>query len=255
MKDLQGAHILVTRPAHQAENLCRLIERCGGVAVRFPALRIEAVQDCNKIQNLLSKPKAFQWLIFMSANAVNFALKAIDGKIALFEQAKIAAIGKATAQALAESGIPPDVVPGEGFTSETLAAELGPLVRKGQRALIVRGQNGRTALAETLQAHGVTVDYADVYRRLPPRTDPAPVAALLAANRLRFITVTSGEALENLVRLLPETSSPALLAVPLITVSARIKAMAARLGFSRITVAEPGDSALVAAILLLLHGE
>jgi uroporphyrinogen-III synthase len=252
---LHGAYILVTRPAHQAENLCRLIEDYGGIAIRFPTLEIEAAYDCNQIQKLLSKPEAFQWVIFMSANAVNFVLKAIGGTIELIKRAKIAAIGKATAQALSNAGLTPDLVPAEGFTSEALWAELKPLLHVGRRVLIIRGQNGRTELEDVLQAHGVKVDYAEVYRRALPLIDPAPIAALLAANRLQCITITSGEAVENLVRLIPVEVVPALLAVPLVTISARIKAIAAQLGFSRITITEPGDSALIAAILLLLHGE
>ena len=43
--DLHSLGVLVTRPAHQADSLCRLIERYGGVAIRCPALLISEPQD------------------------------------------------------------------------------------------------------------------------------------------------------------------------------------------------------------------
>ncbi|MGZ5058681.1 MAG: uroporphyrinogen-III synthase, partial [Methylobacter sp.] len=73
---LSGVRVLVTRPEHQAENLSRLIEERGGVAVRFPALAIIPQDDVGGIRSTLANPDKFEWIIFISANAVNFALKA-----------------------------------------------------------------------------------------------------------------------------------------------------------------------------------
>ena len=38
MSRLTGIGVLVTRPEHQANHLCQLIEAEGGAAVRYPAL-------------------------------------------------------------------------------------------------------------------------------------------------------------------------------------------------------------------------
>jgi uroporphyrinogen-III synthase len=94
LNHLKGARILVTRPAHQSEKLCRLLVQCGGTPIRLPALEIIAADNRGHIQAVLAHLKQFQWLVFISANAVNFALKAINGKIDQFANARIAAIGR-----------------------------------------------------------------------------------------------------------------------------------------------------------------
>ena len=100
MRLLNGAHVLVTRPAHQAENLSRLIEERRGVAVRFPTLAIVAMEDSRAIQKTLAHLDRYQWLVFISANAVTMHSYYSDGvKMEKFKPVRIAAIGKATAQA------------------------------------------------------------------------------------------------------------------------------------------------------------
>ena len=42
---LHGLSILVTRPAHQADALCELIETAHGRPIRFPAMEIVAAED------------------------------------------------------------------------------------------------------------------------------------------------------------------------------------------------------------------
>lgn len=86
-------------------------------------------------------------------------------------------------------------MPSEGADSEALLAlpELGAV--RGQRILIVRGEGGRTLLADTLAARGAQVDHAVVYRRLPL---PPDLAALRQSGAITFV-ITSSEALRVLV--------------------------------------------------------
>lgn len=249
MTGLNGARVLVTRPAHQAENLCRLIEEQGGIAVRFPTL---AIADCDNrlaIQKTLSGLDLFQWLIFISSNAVNFALKANDGKIPQFKARHIAAIGKATANALATAGIPVDLIPEQPYNSEALLAAPAMQTVQGQRILIVRGEGGRDELADTLRERGADVQYLNVYKRIIPSTNNAHVIALLEQRQLDVITATSGEVLQNLLIMLDVAHHQPLFSLPLIVVSDRIKQLATELGFKRIAVADsPSDEAILETV-------
>jgi uroporphyrinogen-III synthase len=144
IKLLNGAHVLVTRPAHQAENLSRLIEERGGVPIRFPTLAIVALDDSHTIQNKLVTPGSFQWIVFISANAVTMHCNYLDSdKMKHFKPARIAVIGKATAQALSMAGLPVDLVPESGYDSEALLAMPQMQQIEGQRCLIVRGKAGQ----------------------------------------------------------------------------------------------------------------
>ncbi|MBL1264429.1 uroporphyrinogen-III synthase [Methylomicrobium sp. RS1] len=256
MISLNGAHILVTRPQHQAYNLCRLIERQQGVAVAFPTLEIVAAADRVRIAQALANLHRFQWVVFISANAVNFALLANDGKIDQFRNTRIAAIGAATARALAAAGLTADLVPADGSDSRALLAMPALQQVSGQRILIVRGAGGLDTLREELVNRGANVDYLDVYRRTRPLADPAPVLDLLEQKGLGLIIVTSGEALKNLLIMLGEKGRNQALATPLIVVSGRIRQMAEDSGFERIYVTDsPSDTAILEKIITWATGE
>lgn len=253
---LNGSHILVTRPEHQAENLCRLIEEQGGIAVRFPTLEIVSKDDANEIKDTLSNLDKFQWVIFISVNAVNFALMANSGKIARTKSVRFAAVGQATAQALSMAGISVDLVPENGYNSEALLAMPQLYQVEGQKCLIVRGEGGREQLATTLRSRGADVDYLEVYKRIIPRIDNSPVVRLLARRSLDVIAVTSAEALQNLRLMLDEKNNKLLSLIPLVVVSDRIRCIAAEMGFNRIIVTDsPTDTAILETVITCVTGE
>ena len=255
-KVLSGVRVLVTRPEHQAENLSRLIEERGGIAVRFPALEIVAKDDADRIKDALENLDFFQWVIFISANAVNFALQANDGKIARTKSVRFAAVGQATAQTMRMAGLRVDLVPESGYNSEALLAMPQLQQVEGQRFLIVRGEGGREQLATTLRSRGAEVNYLEVYKRLIPRIDSSPVVELLAQQSLDIITVTSAEALQNLKLMLDEKNNKLLSLIPLVVVSDRIRRQAFEMGFNRVTVtSSPIDTAILETVITCVTGE
>ena len=249
MTVLNGVRVLVTRPAHQAENLCRLIEENGGIAVRLPALEIVAQGNLSVIQKTLANLDCFHWLIFVSANAVNFALKANDGKIERPKTLQLGAIGKATSKALATAGLSVDLMPLQNYNSEALLALPKMQAIQGQRVLIVRGEGGREELADTLRSRGADVHYLNVYKRIIPGTNNATVISMLEQNGLDIITATSGEVLQNLLIMLGANYHQQLFSLPLVVVSDRIRQLAVDMGFKRIAVtASPSDEAILETI-------
>jgi uroporphyrinogen-III synthase len=256
IRGLNGARVLVTRPAHQAENLSRLIQERGGEAVRFPVLDIVARGNIDEVQDALKNLDKFQWVVFISPNAVNFALKANNGKIGRLKTVRFAAVGRATAQALEAAGLTVEVVPEQGYTSEALLAMPQMQQIKGQSCLIVRGEGGREELANTLRSRGADVQYLEVYKRTIPSIDNSQVVQLLTQHRLDVITVTSGEALQNLLIMLGEKNHQLLLPIPMVVVSDRIGQLAARMGFKRIVVTEnPADTAILETVTIVCNGE
>ena len=252
---LKDKQILVTRPIHQAKNLIQLIEQHGGQAISFPTLEIVPVSELKTAQAKLENLKTYQWLIFISANAVNFAVAANNGKIRDFTQTKIAAVGKATAKALENQGITVDCVPEAGFNSEALLASATFQSVEKQKILIVRGIGGRELLAEELQKRGAKVDYCEVYQRQMPKTDNRAVVDLLNRQQLAILTATSVEALQNLKQML-EPHSVLLRSIPLVVISARIQKIAQDFGFKKVVVSSsPDDVAILNTLIMLTNGE
>jgi uroporphyrinogen-III synthase len=251
MNVLKGTRVLVTRPEHQAENLSRLIEEHGGIAIRFPTLDIIASDAVNEIQKILRNLNNYQWVVFISVNAVNFALKANGGKIDKLDPVRFAAIGQATTQALQTAGLTIDLAPEQGYTSEALLA-MPPLQQvKGQKVLIIRGQGGREELATELRSRGAKVHYLDVYQRAVPRKNGLHLDLMLAHDKIDVITITSGEALQNLQVMLDAENYKRLFALPLVVVSDRIRQIAVNMGFKRITVSSsPSDAEILKAVII-----
>ncbi|QPK62802.1 uroporphyrinogen-III synthase [Methylomonas sp. LL1] len=250
---LNGAQILVTRPAAQADTLCGLIQQQGGKALRFPTLEIRpAPVDDEAIENALGS----DWLIFTSTNAVDFALKALDGKMQRLQTARIAAVGPTTANALRQAGLSVACVPETEFTSEGLLAQVAMRQVDAKHITLVRGVGGREKLAETLRSRGATIGYLEVYCRQRPDIDNSPLIDQLRAGTLAATTITSGEALQNLLAMLDTASAALLRKLPLVVVSDRIGQQAQQLGFEHIAVSlQPTDAAILETLTTLLNGE
>jgi len=250
---LNGALVLVTRPEAQADNLCRLIEQQGGQALRFPTLEIRAAAVTPEA---IAKSLTRDWLIFTSTNAVDFALQAFDGKMAGLQSVRLAAVGQATANALRQAGLEVACVPANDFSSEGLLAESAMQQVAGLRFMIVRGVGGREKLAQTLRNRGAEVDYLEVYCRRRPETDNGVLVRRLRDGKLAACTITSGEALENLLAMLDQATLALLRRLPLIVVSDRIRQLATQLGFEKITISrQPTDAAILETLTTLLNGE
>ena len=71
--NLGGLSVLVTRPMHQADKLCALIEAAHGRPIRFPALEIVGPVDKTTTRDALLAARRCDLLIFVSTNAVDYA--------------------------------------------------------------------------------------------------------------------------------------------------------------------------------------
>lgn len=246
---LAGRGVLVTRPAHQADHLCRLIEAAGGRPIRFPVLEIRPPADPDGVAAELGRLADYDVAVFVSVNAVQAALAAM-GPRSWPSRVAIAAIGTATAQALTAQGLVVTHCPAAEFTSEALLALPALQGLAGRRVLILRGDGGRDQLRDTLRMRGAEVDYLEVYRRRLPDVDSAPLLDRWRSGEIDAAMVTSNESLRNLVTIVGTLGKPLLRATPLIVANARTAVLARELGISdrpRIA-ADATDAAMTAAL-------
>ncbi|WP_303903079.1 uroporphyrinogen-III synthase [Thiohalomonas denitrificans] len=240
--ELKGLRVLVTRPAHQAENLCRLIAAAGGEPVAYPTLAITAPRDPEAARQALARVSTYDIVVFISPNAATFAFELL--KKPLPQGPTVATVGKGTAAQLERLGRVADLI-AEGGDSEALLAMPQLDDVSGCRVLIIRGEQGRERLADGLRRRGAAVDYANVYRRSMPETMPD-----IDPTAVDVVTATSFEALANLERLIGIERNETLHVLPLAVFHPRIAEKARDSGFRGplVVAREPGDEALVAAI-------
>lgn len=250
-KRLTGRRILVTRPEAQAEGLARLIEAEGGKILRFPTVVIADPEETSAIKEIVRRLDAFQWAVFVSANAVERGLPWILSQHGMPADLKIAVVGQATAQALAAFGLRPRLCPVSGYNSEALLAMDELQCMQGNRVVIFRGKGGRELLSETLTARGAQVEYAEVYRRcLPPAAVAADLRQALTDYPVDGVVTTSKAVLENLCQLVGKRLLEVLRSTPLVVIGSRQAQQAKALGFTQVRVAqEPGNAALLQAII------
>jgi uroporphyrinogen-III synthase len=237
---LAGCGVLITRPAHQAEDLAVAIEAAGGLAVRFPVLTI-AGRDSADIERDFAALATPDIVVFVSANAVAHGLAAVRNS-----RPRIAVVGPSTRAAVEALGVSVDIVPDDAYDSEQLLLHPDLQDVRGRNVLIVRGQSGRNLLAEMLRERGAQVDYLCVYHRLPYTPAAAELEVLdlhLRAGSLHFAVLMSVETIERLVEILPPLSLDLLRQTTLVAPSARVLQTASALlpGYS--TVLAPGPQA------------
>lgn len=250
---LTAKRILVTRPSAQADNLCSLIAQAGGEPWRFPTLEISQVQpEPSQLVDALSA----DWLLFTSSNAVDFAISAFNGKMPIFSHTQVAAVGSATARTLRDSGWPVHCVPSSEFSSEGLLAEPALQQLAGLKCVIVRGVGGREKLEQGLSARGAMISYLEVYRRQQPQADSKQLIDAIMDKQLHAISITSIEALDNLLAMLDTDSGKMIKNLDLVVASQRIADKARQLGFTHIAVSlKPSDDEIVKTLTTLYTGE
>lgn len=254
MGRLTGIGVLVTRPEHQAEHLCKLIEAEGGAAVRYPALAIKPRPDRAAVRAAIGPADRYDVIIFVSANAVRFGADLLGPPRDL----PLAAIGPATAAALNTAGYRVALMPAEGMDSESLLALPQLHDMGGRRVLIVRGTGGRELIAETLTARGATVQYAEVYTREPAKPSrelQAEIETLWRQGGLKAYVATSVQALEALVGIVTPRCRELMDSTALVTGSPRVAEAVVRLGLgSPVVLADsPDDASLTGALIRWRH--
>jgi uroporphyrinogen-III synthase len=189
--------------------------------------------------------------IFTSANAVRYALPLIRARQGVPACLIIVAIGKASAHQLEQCGLPPQLVPSTGFSSEALLAMPRMQAVAGERVVIFRGEGGRELLGDTLKARGARVDLAEVYRRAVPEADPRELVQRWKQGEINIVVVTSNESLQNLFAIVGGVGQQWLCATPLVVVSERARRLAHALGVGHpvLTTREASDEAIVETLL------
>ena len=253
---LNNKQILVTRPKHQADNLCELISANGGQAIAFPTIEIQAV--ANPVDSLTSSKalSEYDFAVFVSRNAVRVGFDQFLSRLSLPEHIKIIAIGAGTAEALSEMNITAVLHPGKQADSEALLQlpEMQKEKISGKKILIVRGVGGREYLADNLIDRGALVDYAEVYKRCLPESGSKDSHKIWQDIRPNAAIITSNDGLKNLLRLTLETDKAQLFSTPLVLMSARSDNLAKQLGFVSDTsiAVDKNDQGLLLALLDLV---
>ena len=255
---LSGVGVLVTRPEHQSDALCRHIEDLGGTTVRFPVLQIDDIDDTTHLYTQIDRLDTFDIAIFISPNAVKKAINVIQSKQQTDDisekwpkNVKIAAVGKTSAKALKDLSLKAEIFPSKRFNSEALLSLEEMQDISGKNIIIFRGEGGRELLAETLKERGARVEYAECYKRSKPDADVSTLLRHWSRGEINAIVTTSNEGLHNLYDMVGQLGRQWLAKSTMIVVSERGADLAMQLGFKHrpIVSSQASDEAIVDALV------
>jgi hydroxymethylbilane synthase len=230
VEDLKGARVVVTRPRRQAGPLIDSLVRRGAEPLPLPTIRIEPIDDLTQLDVAIEETRrgAFAWSVFTSANAVEIFANRMDVLNVHPDQlasTRVAAVGRATAAAVAEAGLNLSLVP-EHSTAEALAARLRQVMDARARVLYPRSAMGRDVLPNELRAAGFDVLAIDVYHTLPEPNVDQRVLDRVRRGEVDVLTFASPSSVRHLVALLA-SESIALNTIPVVC-AGPVTAQAAR---------------------------
>ncbi len=216
-RPLFGTSVLITRPVQQSDTLRTRLEELGAEVIVHPAIRIEPVTDFseldqaiqslgptsadNKLRITSTARPAIGWLIFSSRNGVDSffsRLHQLGYDARQLGNTRVAAVGPATAGALAEWRIRCDCLPDKQFGAESLANELANQV-PGERCLLVRGTLGNDTLSTMLTAAGAHVESVVAYQNIDERHVDENILERMNDGSIDFTTITSSSIARSVV--------------------------------------------------------
>jgi uroporphyrinogen-III synthase len=203
---LSGRTVVVTRSGPRAAALHDALERAGAATIELPltdqvdpsdggaALRAAAVA---------SGAERFAWIVFTSAHAVARFVVAAGPDAPASGGTRVAAVGPATADALAAAGLQPDLVPA-AHSARGLVEEFPTAAGGGtRRVLFPAADRAPGTIEEGLAELGWDVERVEAYRTVaaaPPvasvlaRVATADALVLFAASSVRaFIALRTEE--------------------------------------------------------------
>ncbi|WP_145262291.1 uroporphyrinogen-III C-methyltransferase [Calycomorphotria hydatis] len=204
-KPLFGQRIAITRPIGQADDAIEQALDLGAEPISMPLIEIAAPSDWTAVDEAIDRLSDFDWLVFTSVNGVHYFLQRLwaRGKdVRHLGSLKIAAIGSATADSLAENNLRADVVP-DTFRAEVLAEALLPDCQ-GKRFLWAGADRGRDVLQTQLTDAGADIEKIAVYQNRDVAALPEQALNLLESGQLTWIALSSPSIARNFARCLSD---------------------------------------------------
>jgi len=196
----------VTRAAPQAQRFVQLLEEAGARVLQAPTIAIEPPQSWEPLDGALAALDTFTWVIFTSVNGVVMVDRRLSARglgWAAVAKKRIAAIGPATAEALAEHGVRVEAVPDE-YRAEALVERLRPAIAPGDRVLLPRAKETRDVLVVELRRLGASVSEVPVYQTRRVENGAGRLREALAAGTIDAVTFTSSSTARNFAEVFTE---------------------------------------------------
>ena len=207
---LSNQSVLLTRAAHQCDELKRRFEEHGATVFVQPTIEILPPSDWHAADEAIKTIADYDILIFASSNGVRLFFERIKTTCpTYFEKSmpkfpQMVATGPGTSETLAGYGVKDVLVPTERYDAEGILALLSQNSVVKKRVLLVRGNRGRTLLPDELTRLGAIVEQMSVYQSVDLTAPAQEIASLMQCGKIHWVTVSSSAIGRSLVRMFGE---------------------------------------------------
>jgi uroporphyrinogen-III synthase len=198
-RPLEGKRIVVTRAIEQSRELLTRLESKGASVLLFPAVSFSEPSETAELDRAIRSLGDFDWILFTSANAVRFfssRCRKLGVEPGQDGNYRCAAVGPATASAVAAEGFPVDHVAQE-FLGTALAGELSASIA-GMKILLPRSDRARPDLPNALKAAGAEVTEVVAYHTGSVGAIEPEVMRAMREAQVDVISFFSPSAIENM---------------------------------------------------------
>lgn len=205
-KPLFGKTIVVTRARSQASKFRDMLMNQGANVIQAAAIKTEPVELFDEDKRLLHGVDRYSCVVFTSAEGVRYFFDALygEGKDARsLGYAKVCAIGSATAKALTNYGITPDIIPVD-YKAESVVDTLKQHVKPRHTVLLIQPKKAREVIPRELRHLDIDVDILRLYETQQDTSQQEALVDALQYGHVDYITFTSSSTVTNTLDLLGE---------------------------------------------------
>lgn len=229
--------ILNTRATHQAKQLTNELKKFNYKVVDYPVSQMTR----SRLQLSSFRARNFDYIIFVSTNAVQFTMPRINIK-----NSKVIAVGPATAAAVTAYNVTQVTIPEDKYSTEGILA-MPCLNSDKSNIAIFCGNHSKKKLATMLKIRGHNVSSFEVYnvRSSPPYK---------ISNNIDTIISFSNNSLVNLCKIIKNSKQIELYKKTIVVISEDMIATAKQLGFTgKVIAAKQPSNIDVINTLLQIH--
>lgn len=251
-------NVLITRPSPDGEQLVNKLLSLGKFAYHLPLIYFSKGKSLSLLKQQLDFLAEGDFLFIVSRNAILFAHNyLLNIGVSWPKKLLYYSIGEATSNKMRDlSGLAVKYSNIQETSEGLLALPELNCISGGKKALILRGNDGRAVLENTLQKRGVHVVCCECYSRHFLKHNGTEQCLYMLSLEINTVIITSEGILMQLYYLIPRYYRIYwLIQCQLIVVSVRLALCAKRLGWKNIIVACSANNDVLARVVMQYHNK
>ncbi|HEX2909791.1 MAG TPA: uroporphyrinogen-III C-methyltransferase [Chloroflexia bacterium] len=205
LRPLLGKRIIVANNSPSSKEFAASLAELGVHAFNFPEAQAVPVAGFEALDQAITDLSYYDWLFFSSQDDVDYfwqRLAVVRKDSRALAHLKLGVFSAATAQALEQKGILPDVVIADSLNrTQAFSQEF-----KGAKVLLTGNTRSGSSSGSFLESHGAEVEYLAITElsyavedQLPGSPKPVEVARWLETGEVDLLVLSSPEELEQLL--------------------------------------------------------